>query len=149
MDSLGLKLSKRIIMKKILILLSCGILTISCGKKENTAPGELSETDIENMEETSQINSDKIKYEGTFKGKIKGKEVELKIDGDTFEITENGKRAHGSWSKLGDGTNIELEPKGGSVSVKVYGYSDNDTWVAMNDDATLPEVEEYLKRIPD
>lgn len=136
-------------MKKLLILLSIGMMIVSCGKKENIAPGELSETDIENMEETSQINSEKIEYEGTFKGKIKGKDVELKIDGDKFELTENGKRAHGSWAKLDDGTNIELEPIGGTVTVKVYGYSDNDTWVAMNDDATLPEVEEYLKRIPD
>ncbi len=46
----------------LLILLSTGLLIISCGKKENTAPGELSETDIENMEETSQMNSDGIDY---------------------------------------------------------------------------------------
>lgn len=136
-------------MKKLLILLSAGLLIISCGKKENTAPGELSETDIENMEETSQINSDEIDYEGTFKGKIKGKEVELKLDGESFEITENGKRAHGNWSKLDDGTMIELEPKSGSVSVKILGYSDNDTWVALTDSATYPDNEEYLKRIPD
>lgn len=124
-------------------------MAVSCGKKEDTAPGELSSSDIENMEETSQINSDKIEYEGTFKGKIKGKDVELKLDGETFELTENGKRAHGNWSKIGDGTNIELEPKGGNISVKVYGYSDNDTWIALTDSATYPENEEYLKRIPD
>jgi len=136
-------------MKKLLILLSIGMMVISCGKEEVTPPGELSETDIENIQETSQINSEEIEYEGTFKGKIKGKEVELKLDGERFEITENGKRAHGNWSKLDDGTLIELEPKSGTVSVKVYSYSDNNTWVAMNDDASFPEVEEYLKRIPD
>lgn len=136
-------------MKKIFILLSVGLLIISCSKKEDTAPGELSDTDIENMEETSQINSDQIDYEGTFKGKIKGKDIELKLNGEEFEITENGKRAHGSWSRLNDGTSIELEPKSGTVSVKVYGYSDNETWVAMTDSATYPENEEYLKRIPD
>ncbi len=135
-------------MKKLLILLSSGIMLISCGKKDVNADGELSKSDIENMEETSQINSEKIEYEGSFRGKIKGKEVELKLNGDEFEITENGKRAHGSWSKLDDGTSIELEPKGGSVSVKFYGYSDNDTWVALTDSATYPQNEEYLKRIP-
>lgn len=135
-------------MKKTLILLSFGIMVISCGKKEDTAPGELSETDIENMEETSQINSDEIDYEGTFKGKIKGKDVELKLDGETFEMTENGKRAHGNWSKLDDGTMIELEPKSGNVSVTILGYSDNDTWVALTDSATYPVNQEYLKRIP-
>lgn len=123
-------------------------MLISCGKKETNAEGELSKSDIENMEETSRINSEKIKYEGSFRGKIKGKEVELKLNGDEFEITENGKRTHGSWSKLDDGTSIELEPKGGSVSVKFYGYSDNDTWVALTDSATYPQNEEYLKRIP-
>lgn len=135
-------------MKKLLILLSAGIL-ISCGEKENTPPGELSKSHIESMEETSQINSDEIKYEGTFKGKIKGKEIELKLEGDNFEIIENGKRIHGSWSRLNDGTSIELEPRSGSVSVRFYGYSDNDTWVALTDNATYPENEEYLKRIPD
>lgn len=136
-------------MKKLLILLGAGIMTVSCGKKEDTAPGELSTSDIENMQETSQINSEEIKYEGTFKGKIKGKDVELKLDGETFELTENGKRAHGNWSKLDDGTMIELEPKSGNISVKVLGYSDNDTWVTLTDSATYPQNEEYLKRIPD
>lgn len=124
-------------------------MLVSCGNKEETAPGELSKSDIENMEETSQINSEEIDYEGTFKGKIKGKEIELKLDGESFEITENGKRAHGSWAKLNDGTSIELKPDNGTISVKVYGYSDNDTWVALTDSATYPENEEFLKRIPD
>lgn len=124
-------------------------MVVSCGKKEETAPGELSESTIENMQETSQMNSEEIKYEGSFKGKIKGKDTELKLDGETFELIENGKRAHGNWSKLDDGTIIELEPKSGNVSTKVYGYSDNDTWVALTDSATYPQNEEYLKRIPD
>lgn len=136
-------------MKKLCILLSSGILLISCGKKEKTVDGELSQTAIESLEETSQMNSEDIEYEGTFRGKIKGKEIELKLDGDTFELIENGKRIHGSWSKLNDGTSIELEPASGSVSVKFYGYSDNDTWVALSDSATYLQNEEYLKRIPD
>lgn len=123
-------------------------MLISCGKKD-TESGDLSASDIETIEETSQINSGEIDYEGTFRGKIKGKEIELKLDGDTFEINENGKRAHGNWSRLDDGTSIELEPKSGTVSVKFYGYSDNDTWVALTDSATYPQNEEYLKRIPD
>ncbi|MFA7687296.1 MAG: hypothetical protein WCY25_05465 [Moheibacter sp.] len=136
-------------MKKILMLLGSGIILWSCGEKQTTIEGELSETDIERMEETSQMNSDAIEYEGTFKGKIKGNEIELKLDGDTFEIIENGKRIHGSWSRLNDGTSIELEPDNGKISVRFYGYSDNDTWVALTDSATYPQNEEYLKRIPD
>lgn len=136
-------------MKKLCILLSSGILLISCREKEKTVDGELSQTAIESLEETSQMNSEDIEYEGTFRGKIKGKEIELKLDGDTFELIENGKRIHGSWSKLNDGTSIELEPASGSVSVKFYGYSDNDTWVALSDSATYLQNEEYLKRIPD
>lgn len=136
-------------MKKLLILISTGVLMIGCGEKENTHPGELSKDEIESLEETSLMNSDEIKYEGTFRGKIKGKDIELKLNGDSFEIIENGKRIHGSWSRLDDGTSIELEPKGGKLSVKYYGYSDNDTWVALTDSATFPQNEEYLKRIPD
>ncbi len=138
-------------MNRILIPLIAGILVISCGEKEKLAEGELSKENIESMEETSLINSEKISYEGTFKGKINGKEIELKLNGDTFESTENGKRAFGNWSKVDDGTIIELGPKSGNVSVKHYGWSDNDTWVAMtgNDSLTYMEPEQYLKRIPD
>lgn len=127
------------------------LLIFSCHSKNDTNAEGLSQSDIENMEETSQMNSDEINYEGTFKGKIKGKEVELKLDGDKFEITENGKRAFGSWAKLDDGTSIELIPSSGSTITKFYGYSDNDTWVALNSDGTYPtaENEEFLKRIPD
>ncbi|HLV24160.1 MAG TPA: hypothetical protein VKY36_05215 [Moheibacter sp.] len=138
-------------MKKIYTVLLTGFLITSCGNKEQTPEGELSEEQIEIMEETSQINSEEIEYEGTFKGKIQGKEIQLKINGESFEITENGKRAHGDWSKVDDGTIIELEPKSGTVSIKHYGWSDNDTWVAMTgkDSLTYIEPEEYLKRIPD
>jgi len=137
-------------MKRILIPLIAGILVISCEKKEKLAEGELSEETIESMEATSQINSEEIRYEGTFKGKINGKETQLKLNGDTFEISENGKRAYGNWSKVDDGTIIELEPKSGTVSIQFYGWSDNDTWVAMKgpDSLTYIMPEEYLKRIP-
>lgn len=138
-------------MNRILIPLIAGILVISCGKKEKLAEGELSKETIESMEATSRINSEEISYEGTFKGKINGKETQLKLNGDTFEISENGKRAHGNWSKVDDGTIIELEPKSGTVSIQFYGWSDNDTWVAMTgkDSLTYIEPEQFLKRIPD
>lgn len=137
-------------MNKLYIVVALsGFLFLSCGNKDGDTDGELSKSQIESMEETSQINSENIEYEGTFKGKIKGKEIELKINGESFEVTENGKRAHGSWSKVDDGTIIELEPKSGSVVVKNYGWSDNDTWVALTDSLTYPDNEEFLKRIPD
>ncbi|MBA5630584.1 hypothetical protein [Moheibacter lacus] len=138
-------------MNRILIPLIAGILMVSCGEKEKLADGELSQETIESMEETSLVNSEEISYEGTFKGKINGKETELKLNGDTFETSENGKRAHGNWSKVDDGTIIELEPKSGTVAIKFYGWSDNDTWVAMTgkDSLTYIEPEQYLKRIPD
>lgn len=138
-------------MKKIYTVILTGFLIVSCNSKDQTHEGELTEEQIEIMEETSQINSEEIEYEGTFKGKIQGKEIQLKINGETFEITENGKRAHGDWSKVDDGTIIELEPKSGTVSIKHYGWSDNDTWVAMTgtDSLNYIEPEEYLKRIPD
>lgn len=138
-------------MKKLILPIFAGIMLISCGEKENLAEGELSKETIESMDETAQINSEEIKYEGSFKGKINGKETTLKLNGDTFESSENGKRAHGNWSKVDDGTIIELEPKSGSVIVKYYGWSDNDTWVAMTgkDSLTYMEPEQFLKRIPD
>ncbi len=136
-------------MKRIIIASVSLLIFVSCSPKEEHIEGELSQSDIANMEETSEINIEDIQYEGTFKGKINGKDIQLSLDGQSFELTENGKRAHGSWAKVNDGTIIELEPKGGSVSVKHYGYSDHDTWIALNDSLQVPEKEEFLKRIPD
>ena len=137
-------------MRKFYItILSC-FLILSCGTKEEVVEGELTQEEIEILEETSQINTEEIKYEGSFKGEIQGKKIELKLNGDAFELTEDGRRAHGNWSKVDDGTIIELEPKGGNVAVRYYGWSDNDTWVAMKgpDSLTYIMPEEYLKRIP-
>ncbi|MGB6084747.1 hypothetical protein [Moheibacter sp.] len=136
-------------MKKFYIALLSGFLMLSCGSKEEKVEGDLSQEDIEILEENSQINSEEINYEGSFKGKIQGKEIELKLNGESFEVTQNGRRAHGSWSKVDDGTIIELEPKSGSLNVKHYGWSDNDTWVALTDSLTYIEPEQLLKRIPD
>lgn len=135
-------------MNKFLIPIISGLFLISCGGKEEVQEGDLTQDQQEMLEENSQMNSEDISYEGTFKGKIKGKDVQLKLNGESFEMTENGNRAHGSWSKVDDGTVIELEPKGGKVTVKFYGFSDNETWVALSDSMTYPEPEEYLKRIP-
>lgn len=135
-------------MRKLLVPVFVGLLLVSCGGKEDVQEGDLTQEQIEILEENSQINQDQIEYEGTFKGKIKGKDVQLKLNGDTFEITEGSSRSQGNWSKVDDGTVIELEPKSGKVSVKYYGFSDNETWVALSDSMTYPEPEEYLKRIP-
>jgi len=136
-------------MKKLIITLFSTFLLISCNSKEENTKEELSKSDITNLEETSEINIENIDYEGTFRGKINGKDIELKLDGESFELLENGKRAHGGWVKVNDGTVIKLEPKGGNISVEYYGYSDNDTWVALNDSLQIPEKEEFIKRIPD
>ncbi|MET3731251.1 hypothetical protein [Moheibacter stercoris] len=135
-------------MRKLLVPVFVGLLLVSCGGKEEVQEGDLTQEQVEILEENSQINQDQIEYEGTFKGKIKGKDVQLKLNGDTFEITEGSSRSQGNWSKVDDGTVIELEPKSGKVSVKYYGFSDNETWVALSDSMTYPEPEEYLKRIP-
>jgi hypothetical protein len=136
-------------MRKLWVPIFAGLFIISCGGKEELQEGDLTQEQLETLEENSQINSEDISYEGTFKGKIKGKEVQLRLNGDTYELTENGSRSQGNWSKVDDGTVIELEPKSGRVSVKFYGFSDNETWVALSDSMTYPEPEEYLKRIPD
>lgn len=135
-------------MKKIIILSIGLFFLISCNTKEEKIEGELSQSDIANMEESSEMNVEDINYEGAFKGTVKGKEIELKLGGESFELFENGKRAHGSWAKVNDGTIIELEPKGGKVPVKFFGYSDNDTWIALDDSLQVPVKEEFLKRIP-
>src|SRR5690606_40301441 len=96
-------------MKKFYIALLSGFLMLSCGSKEEKVEGDLSQEDIEILEENSQINSEEINYEGSFKGKIQGKEIELKLNGESFEVTQNGRRAHGSWSKVDDGTIIRSE----------------------------------------
>jgi len=136
-------------MKKIIIALLSIFLLASCGSKEKNPEGELARAGIANMEETSEINIEDIDYKGTFKGTIHGNEITLKLDENTFELFENGKRAHGSWARINDGAVIKLEPKGGTVSVRYYGYSDDDTWVALTDSLAYPEKEEFLKRIPD
>lgn len=136
-------------MKKIYVVVLSTLLTVACSSKEEKVDNGLSQKDIENLQETSQLNSDQIEYEGKFKGKIKGKEIELTINDDSFDISENGKKAHGDWAIVNDGSTIELEPSSGTVSVRYYGISDNDTWIALTDSATYPDNEEFIKRIPD
>jgi len=139
-------------MRKIVLLtVSAGLFLFSCGSKNETVEGELSEEQIEALEENAQINLDQIKYEGTYKGKIQGKEIVLKLEDDSFELTENGQKVRGAWSKIDDGTVIELEPKSGKVSIRHYNWSDNDTWVAMEgkDSLFYLEPEQYLKRVSD
>lgn len=133
-------------MNKLISTLLVAAFLFSCGEKEIKTSEDLTLEENISAEDASLYDSENIKYEGTFQGKIKNKEVELKINGDDFEITENGKKAKGNWTKVDDGTIIGLEPTSGTVSVKNYGFSDNNTWVALSDSLTYLEPEQYLKR---
>ena len=137
------------IMKKLVVTILVTSFLFSCGEKEQKNTEDMSIEQSTTAEETSLYDPENINYEGVFQGKINNKEVELKIKGETFEITENGKRANGDWTKVDDGTIIGLEPKSGSISVKNYSISDNNTWVALSDSLTLLEPEQFLKRTSD
>lgn len=136
-------------MNKLIATLLVTAFLYSCGEKEVKTSEDLTIEESIDTDETSLYDSENINYQGTFQGKIKNKEVELKIKGETFEISENGKKATGNWTVVDDGTIIGLEPTSGSVSVKNYGFSDNNTWVALSDSLTYLEPEQYLKRTSD
>ncbi|HUH35198.1 MAG TPA: hypothetical protein VL022_05130 [Moheibacter sp.] len=134
-------------MKKQIIGMLCISFTVfSCGEKEETPTGELNAEQIESLNMDAKINFEEIKYEGVYEGTIKGKEIKLTLKSESFDFAENGKKASGDWSVVDDGTIIELEPKSGTVSTRFFGYSDENTWVALSDSMTYVEPEEYLNR---
>lgn len=136
-------------MKRATIAVLILLLAVSCGKKEENPADVLSKSQIESLQESATLNTENIQYEGTYKGSIKGKKVELKIEDDSFEISENGKQAFGNWLIVDDGTIIELNAKSGTVNNRFYSWSDKDSWMALTDSLTVPEIEEFLKRVPE
>lgn len=129
-----------------LLLLSA--IGISCSSnEEDKGRNGMSHEEVEVMEENSILNSDEIQYLGHYTGQIKGKEVELIIKDDQFEVHENGKKAYGEWSKVDDGSIIELNPNSGKVEIKHYAFSDQNTWVALTDSLTYIEPEQLLERV--
>lgn len=136
-------------MRKLLSVFAVLLLLVSCGKKEDSGLEELRQSQIEPLQESSELNIEMIEYEGEYKGEIKGKKIDLKIESESFEITENGRHAFGNWMKVNDGTIIELNPKSGTVDTRFYSWSDKDSWMALTDSLTIPDVEEFLKRITD
>lgn len=123
------------------------MVLFSCGEKEVTPPGELSAEQIDSLTKDANINFEDVQYEGVYEGHVQGKEVQLTLKNESFEISENGRKSQGEWSVVDDGTIIELEPKTGTVSTRFYGYSDENTWVALSDSMTYIEPEEYLNRV--
>lgn len=135
------------IMKKILTFIFIGFLAFSCGKKDQKTAVSIGNVEFAADEDEENANPENIQYKGTYKGRINGKEVELIINDETFNISENGKHANGSWQKVNDGTIMGLSVKNGKISVKNWAYSDDSTWVALTDSLTYFEPEQYLKRV--
>lgn len=135
-------------MNKFLILISITTF-FACSPKEENPDGELSQSEIANLQESAEVNVQSIEYDGAYRGKINGKDLELKLDGNSFEIIQNEKRSHGTWAKVNDATTIVLEPQSGKIPLKYLGYSDEKTWVVLSDSMTIPDNEQFLKRIPD
>jgi len=133
-------------MKKILTLVFIGFLAFSCGKKDQKNTDSAGNVEYAADEDEENVNPENIQYKGTYKGKINGKEVELIINDETFNMSENGRHANGSWQKVNDGTIMGLSVKSGKISVKNWAYSDSNTWVALTDSLTYFEPEQYLKR---
>lgn len=133
-------------MKKQIIIVLIGIASVACNSKIELPEGELSSEQIEALNEDAVVGVEDIKYEGTYEGEIRGKKVKLTLESDSFQVSENDKKAHGDWSRVDDGTIIELEPTSGSVAVRFYGYSDDKTWIALSDSLTYPDKEEFIIR---
>lgn len=133
-------------MKKQIIIVLIGIASVACNSKIELPEGELSPEQIEALNEDAVVGVEDIKYEGTYEGEIRGKKVKLTLESDSFQVSENDKKAHGDWSRVDDGTIIELEPTSGSVTVQFYGYSDDKTWIALSDSLTYPDKEEFIIR---
>ena len=135
-------------MNKLLIIISVALFS-ACSPKEESPDGELNQSQIADMQESAEVNIQNIEYDGTYRGKIDGKDLELKLDGNSFEIIQSEKRSHGTWAKVNDATTIVLEPQSGKIPLKYLGYSDEKTWVVLSDSMTIPDNEQFLKRIPD
>lgn len=134
-------------MNKILIAIFFGLLIVSCGSKDTESKDQTGTENQFDISDDGEIRVEEIVYKGLYKGEINGKEVELKIDDESFSATENGKKINGNWEKVNDGTIIGLRPKSGKMSVANYVYSDSETWIALTDSLTYIEPEQYLKRV--
>ena len=104
-------------MKKIIIPFLSAFLLFSCGSKNNQHEDDLSEEEITNLEATSLNTIEEIQYKGKFEGTIKNKKVELTINDEKFNLTENGKEISGKWAKVDDGNTIELIPEKGKLKL--------------------------------
>lgn len=134
-------------MKKYIIPLLTLFVLSSCNSKEEHHPNDLSEEQINQLEASSLNTIEEINYKGKFEGVIGNKKVVLSIENESFILNEGGKEFKGKWAKIDDGNTVELSPDKGSIGVKFYGISDNDTWVALTDSLTYIEPEQLLKRI--
>src|SRR5690606_41751133 len=85
-------------MNKLLIIISVALFS-ACSPKEESPDGELNQSQIADMQESAEVNIQDIEYDGTYRGKIDGKDLELKLDGNSFEIIQSEKRSHGTWAK--------------------------------------------------
>jgi hypothetical protein len=134
-------------MNKFLIVILVGLLIVCCESKENSELQPPEDREVIIVDEENEFNPEEVEYKGAYKGEINGKEVELIIKDETFNISVNGRKANGNWQKVNDGSIMGLEVKNGSIAVKNYAYSDPDTWVALTDSLTYFEPEQYLKRV--
>ena len=132
-------------MKRNLFLIIALFLFASC-QKEQTDESVLTKEDIVSLEETGANNAEQIDFNGTFNGKVNGKEYTVEIDGDSFDLDFNGKEYSGKTFLNGDGNSIELEPKSGDLKYRYLAWSDENHLSVLDENVNYTENETLLKR---
>lgn len=128
----------------LIALIAVGLL--SCNSKTGNTEDVLTPEQIEVLDEHGRIGVESIEYEGVYQGEINGNKIKLTLESNSFELLENDKKSKGDWSRIDDGTIIELLPESGSLSVRYFGYSDENTWIVLSDSMTYVEPEQFLIR---
>lgn len=128
----------------LIVLIVAGLL--SCNSQTEKPADVLSPEEIEVLDEHGRIGVESIEYEGSYQGEINGKKMKLTLDSNSFELLENENETKGDWSRIDDGTIIELIPERGSASIRYLSFSDEDTWVILSDSMTYVQPEQFLIR---
>lgn len=109
-------------------------------------PDNLTPEQIQNYESTAMSKIHEMEYKGKYSGTVKGKNIELTLNKESFEMQADGRKYKGKYYKAADGSQIELENEKEAMPVTFLAYSDDAHLMVLNADGTYPEDEVFLQK---
>ncbi|MDO5510828.1 MAG: hypothetical protein Q4F57_09040 [Weeksellaceae bacterium] len=132
-------------MKKLICMAALLAVLVACETKEDN-PDNLTEEQIQSYESTAMSHIDQMDFRGKYGGMVQGKDVQLTLQKESYELQADGKKYKGKYYKAGDGSQIELENEAEPMPVTHLAYSDAKNLMVLNADGTYPEDEVFLQK---